>query len=166
MAATRECANSISRCISHDDDRERESDVAAVTLCLFVPRSAISNTDTRYCDQCCWPIWNTIRMPGKTCENLSRREIDYGGCVSTTQEPLYHSRSGVARSTSSRAYTWGTRVFNFFPFPPAELIRAGQIHFPFPPSYVITSRGKHRDEWGLNKKCNLPRRARLFRFCL
>lgn len=46
------------------DRRRRENtgaSVANVTLCLFVPREPISKADTRYCDQCHWPIWNTIR---------------------------------------------------------------------------------------------------------
>jgi len=50
----------------------------AVKLYLLVPRDAIPKTDTRYCDQCHWTIWNTIRVLRKNSTWESRREIDCG----------------------------------------------------------------------------------------
>lgn len=86
----------------------------AVTLCLFVPRDAISNTDMRYCDQCHWLIWNKIRVSGRTCENLAARSITADMLVLFDREkPLYHSRDSIARETDAYTQPRVTRIFNF-----------------------------------------------------
>lgn len=133
----------------------------AVTLCLFVPRDAISNTDTRYCDQCHWLIWNKIRVSGRTCENLAARSITadiHARSVRPRETALSFARQHHERNIHTNIYTniyTQPRVAGIFNFIHGINFSPGGYFFFLLRYYE----GKCRREWDLNKNAifHVPR---------